>query len=687
MELTEKLAFSSSTNLKIFHLYNFFHKVLLTENKNFIEAFLSEFLEEYLKYVSRFETAGTDPGFTKSLIVQLKKLSEYFLSLNNELNFILEIERIEKQYYKLCKILEDADDESPSEHKAFFPLIEKSAYDIIFGALDSVTVIINKAADNDKFIVVPSEQEMENKIINQIHTSWQLALEHSKKYLTKVHKYHEVIISFDKRLGIYEGNSLGIALTLSFLEQLLKFYNPVYIININDKTAFTGGVNKNGNILSTGEEIIKQKVRVLFYSEIKNFVFPKCEESYAYFAFTQLQHDYPNRKLKLIPVEDFSDVLNRRDLVDIKKQKLILRASKFLRHNWITAATTVILTVLLAFMFLMDFDDNPAFIEISGNEFQVKNRNGKILWTKYLNRGMLASEYSHYLEAFCRVMDINSDGSNEVIIGSGFTQEKKVYDNAIKLYCYDKSKKLLWTYKFNDKVRAKREELEPIYSLFIIDTLSVDNQKCLFLYSNNSPSFSSAIYRIDLKTGRRLPGTLWASGHFSDALIKDINNDGRTDILAVGLDNGFEDQVIFAYTLDTLTSVRLSTDEYTIKDYPISKPILYIRIQKTDYTIYNHLRMAGIGFKSLMDFPNEKKFSFTSLLHHDQSKGQMWVKLDYNLKDIDIIIDNEFRIIRDSLVAKGILKSPYTDTEEYKQIIKKNIWYWNNGNWVKREEL
>ncbi|WP_337866901.1 hypothetical protein [Ignavibacterium sp.] len=427
VELTERLSLSSSINQKIYYYYNFFHKVLATENKNFIEAFLTEFLEEYLKCISRFETAGTDPSFTKSLIVQLKKLSEYFSLLHNDFNISSEIERIEKQYHELCKILEDINDESASEQRAFFPLIEKSASEIIFGALDSIRIIINKTTDSNKFIIVPSEQEIENKIINQIHTSWQLALDHAKKYLTKVNKYHEVIISFDKRLGIYEGNSLGIALTLSFLEQLLKFYNTVYIINIKDKTAFTGGVDKFGNILSTGEEIIKQKVGVLFFSEIKYFVFPKCEESYAYFALTQLQKDYPKRKLRLIPVEDFSDVLNRRDLVDIKKQKVIVRASKFVKNNWISAATTFLLAIFFAYLFVMDFDDNPAFVEIYGNELQVKNKNGKILWTKYLNQGEIAFESSQYLEMFYRVIDIDSDGTNEVIISSGSIEEKKSF--------------------------------------------------------------------------------------------------------------------------------------------------------------------------------------------------------------------------------------------------------------------
>jgi hypothetical protein len=67
--------------------------------------------------------------------------------------------------------------------------------------------------------------------------------------------------------------------------------------------------------------------------------------------------------------------------------------------------------------------------------------------------------------------------------------------------------------------------------------------------------------------------------------------------------------------------------------------------------------------------------------------GNLWMKLDYNLKDFDIIVDNQFRVIRDTLVAQGKLKPPYTDTEEYKNLIKSNILYWKSGEWVKRNEL
>jgi len=65
----------------------------------------------------------------------------------------------------------------------------------------------------------------------------------------------------------------------------------------------------------------------------------------------------------------------------------------------------------------------------------------------------------------------------------------------------------------------------------------------------------------------------------------------------------------------------------------------------------------------------------------------IWYQVDYNLKNINVVIDNRFRVMRDSLVAHGKLSLPYTDTKEYTDIIKSKILYWNDGKWVKKEKL
>jgi len=684
-ELIDKIFSVSSYNRVVLYT-SYFSTVLDTNEELFSEAFLKEFIEDFLTTINKYDVCGAEPSFTNRLIGILKKLSDLNCFENEKLALINETERIKNPYKKLLDILSGKENRNRVEQKAFFPLIDKDALQGYYGIVESVTVRINKAVDNDKFIIVPSEKDIEKKIEVQVKTSWQLALALSKKYLKKTFRFHEVIISFDKRVGFYEGNSLGTALTLSFLNQLLKFYNPVYFINIKEQSAFTGGVDADGNILITGEEIIKQKVKTIFFSEIKNFVIPKFEETYAYFALTQLQQDYPKRKLKLIPAEDLNDVVNRRDLIDIQKQKLVVRSGKFVKKNWISAVVTVLLAMLFSYLFVMDFDDNPVSFYADGQSIYFKNKSGKILWKKDFNLSKRYIDSPNYLKGLVKIVNIDSDEQNEVLfaqLDDSLSKEKNFCD----IKCYSSKGELIWKYSFGDTVSSLREKLLPYYGLIILDTITISKKKNLFIRANSSSSFSSAIFRIDLRTGERVPGTLWCSGHTYAGIIKDIDNDGKKDILCVGLDNGYEDAVFFGYEIDTLTKVRLTTDEYLIRGYKIKDLITYIRLPKTDYDEYKKFRTPGIAGESFVDFKESSSYQFYTMDYLNNNSSCLWYQIGYNLKDVNIIIDSRFRVMRDSLVSHRALPLPYTDTPEFVDIQKNRILYLKNKKWVKREEL
>ena len=676
-ELIEKTINSSSNFLRLYLYQNYFKKVLPLNNPNIEEAFLKEFLDDYIACICKFEVWGVEPEITKTFLEQLKNISQIKIVSENTILLSSEIDRIAKQLEKLNLILDGKVRENGIMDKAFFPLIDKESPSGFYGLLDSVTVRINKTTEDDKFIIVPSEKEIEERIFEQCKKSWFVARELSKKFIKQTSRHHEVIISFDKKEGFYEGNSLGIALTLSFLEQLLKFYNPAYIINIKEQSAFTGGVTEAGEVLCTSEEIIKRKVAAVFFSEINTFVFPKCEETYAFFALTQLKKTYPNRKLKLIPVEDISDIINRRDVVDIKKQKLVIRGGKFVKKNWISAVATVLLAILFGYLFVMDFDDNPSSFSVDGQLLYIKNKNGKILWRKNLIIADNFIDNLAYLNRSIKIVDIDNHGRNEIII----------IENGTLLVCFDAFQKKIWEYEFEDSVSSLREDLNTQYSQNIIDTITIDNKKYLLLIASNGPSFSSAIFRVDLQTGQRCSGTLWAAGHFMDAIILDFDNNGISDVIGAGYDNGYEDLVFFRFELDTVTTVRPTKKEYMIKSYPAAEMIAYIRFPKTDFDNIFENRTPGYLVNSLINQEKYKIFAFAASIPRRPMEMEVSYEVDYNFKDITIVINSNFRVQRDSMVARGILNPPYTDTEEYKNIIKSNILYWKDGEWVKRDEL
>lgn len=686
-ELINQVFDHPSEHLRIQLFHNFFDKVLSTDNINIIESFLSEFIEDYLFSIKKYDSFGVDPFFTERIISQLKKLNNLSLVGNNLSIINAEAIRIEKQLEMLNSILCGIEYYEFNESKAFFPLIDKDSPEGFYGMIDSLIVRISKSSEANKFIIIPSEKEIESRITNQIQNSWIIALRLLKKYVRKPFKYHEVIISFNKKFGFYEGNSLGILLTLSFIEELLRFYNPQYVIKIKEQSAFTGGVSETGVILDTGEDIIKQKVAAIFYSDIQSFVIPKLEETYAFFALTQLKKKFPERNLKLIPVEDINDVLNRRDLVEIKKINPIVRTGKFFRRNWISASATIILAVLFAYLFVLDLDDNPFSIEADGIRVLVKNQRGKLLWQK--NVGIPKSDLFSVaqLKRYVRIVDINEDGKNELIVCRINDDSSETDDTFASVYCYDFKGNKIWSYSFVDTAHSKREILPPVYAITMVDTMTIAGKKSLILISGNSQTFSSALFRIDLRAGERLPGTLWCSGFIVEGLLKDINNDGRKDFIGSGLDNGFEDAVFMAVEIDTLTKVRPTTEEYLIRGYPVAKMLSYIRFPKTDYDIYRKMRMPAIYYNTFIDNPAQKYFQFIVNSDYSQEAAALWYQVDYNLGDVNVIVDNNIRVIRDILVAKGVLQLPYTDTPEYVEKIKSKILYYKDGAWVTRNEL
>ena len=686
--LKEKLTTNYSAQARLLFLFSFFDKVLSTGDKNLIDSFLPEFISEYVFCLKNFSVFGLKPQMHELVIEQAEKIEKNgFVAGYN--GFAETIQRLKNDCEKLQRILNGERTET-TESKAYFPLLEEEAIKetgITIGILESVTIKIHSSKKENKFIIVPSEKEIEEKISEQVKLSWLNAIRIANKYIKRIHPHHEVIISFDKKAGFCKGNSLGTALTLSFIEEIFKTYNSPVSIKVGDGIAFTGGMDEQGKITDTSEKIIKQKTELIFFSDISLFIVPKKEESAANEKLNELRKEFPRRDLKITGMADINDLLDRRTIVEIKKQPVIVRTGKFVKKNWIMLSLISILVLIISFFILKDIDKNPHFFSADGNKLYIKNRSGKVLWEKNVSIPKDLTESQNFLMSVAKVVDINNDGVNEVII----CREQKKYsgdsvDNSA-VRCYNYKGEIIWQFSFADKLLLAEGEQNTDYGLMLLDTLTLNGERSLFLISSNLNSFSSAIYRLDIKNGKRLPGTFWSSGHVISGIIKDIDNDGAAEILAVGYDNGFEEVVFFAYEVDTLTKARPTTKNYLIRNFPVSEMEAYIRFPKTDYDIFYAVRTPLLLSNYFSDDEKRKKYHFAVANVRNSSDASLGYEISYDFADIDVIVDSDFRVQRDTLVAHGILKPPYTDTKEYIDLIKSKILYWHYGGWVKREGL
>lgn len=688
------LSNKSSFTKKLLDLYNYFDKILSFKDQNISEAYITEFIYDYLKLIKYFEAFGVEPNFSLALINQLKILRELCF-LNAESSFILdEIERITSQVNLLYLSLNGNTFDERTKPKGYFILLDKYDNKFIHGFIESITVKISASLNNNNFIIVPSEYEIDERLYIQCEKSWNIAVKITKKYVKKFNKYHEIIIIFNKKIGFYEGDSFGLALTLIFVQELLKYYNPTYQIFIKDICAFSGSITDSEEILETGETLIKRKVRAVFYSDISKYIIPKKDEKVAQKTLEELKRIYPNRNLKIISVENFSDIFNRRDLIDFKKINPFVRSIKFAKKNLVTFFSLIILSIFLSYLLVLDLDNNPETIFLDGEKAYIKNKNGKTLfYLEYLvDKIFLTNPIAKF--NYFKILDINGDEINEIIYVNKKYNPYTKSSNKSSIKCINNKNELLWEYVFEDTVYSEREILPPDYDFKLIDTILIDNKLTLLFWVNNGPSFSTAISGIEVNTGKRIQKTFWGSGHTIDACLHDINNDGIKDIIGCGVDNGFEDAVVWGIEINKINGYRPTTKAYKIKGRNIAELIFYFRVPKQDIDLYFNARHPNIR-NNMLEY---KEFNKTISVGFHTNKNQNLPNpydniptynliIDSSFIVSDIIIISNFRILRDSLVAQGILKPPYTDTNEYKELIKSSVLYWKNEKWVRKDEL
>ena len=139
-KLIEHTMNTSSGIIRFFHFYKYFSIILECRDQNIEEAFLKEFIDDYLLSLSKFEIWGIDPEFTNRLITHLEVLNHSSVMTNNAEALRQIVQRLENEVKKLLLVLDGKEIEEDSERKAYFPLIDKDNTDGFYGIIDSATV-------------------------------------------------------------------------------------------------------------------------------------------------------------------------------------------------------------------------------------------------------------------------------------------------------------------------------------------------------------------------------------------------------------------------------------------------------------------------------------------------------------------------------------------------------------------
>jgi hypothetical protein len=217
----------------------------------------------------------------------------------------------------------------------------------------------------------------------------------------------------------------------------------------------------------------------------------------------------------------------------------------------------------------------------------------------------------------------------------------------------------------------------------MIDTLTEKNKKVLYLFACYEFLYPSVIFKVDLSCGKRLDGELWNPGAIYSSLIKDIDKDGQPEIIAGCANNALKLPCIFSVETNKLSGTNYSTQDYHFIGKTPSHLENCLFLPKTDYSIYKKQYINMFVGGSLVDNTNENKLMFFVKEGNISEETILIYKLSYDFNQIDIIVNSNLRVRRDSLVANGILKMPFTDTKEYTDLLKSQVLRWNRKKFIK----
>jgi len=220
----------------------------------------------------------------------------------------------------------------------------------------------------------------------------------------------------------------------------------------------------------------------------------------------------------------------------------------------ITATAAIGVAAYLIFR-MFTVVDQPQSARLDGSMLIVMNAKGEDLWRKTLPDGFSTEYYSQGLAPRMWFGDLDGDGRSEVLFL--YNPAGTAMSHSTTLICYSDRGKEKWRWH-PGKVLP---ELEGTPSIFQIINLAVLKAKPgeprrIVVSSYHMPFYPHQIAMVD--ANGKTVSEYWHSGHFDFLTLADLDGDGREEIIASGISNGYRQATLVV--LDTNRVFGASTE-------------------------------------------------------------------------------------------------------------------------------
>jgi hypothetical protein len=345
---------------------------------------------------------------------------------------------------------------------------------------------------------------------------------------------------------------------------------------------------------------------------------------------------------------------------------------------------------LCAFLYVFFFTaalvhSEPADFRIDGPELVIVARSGKELWrydTKIENLCDEAAFRKHYqvrkIDAnginidLPRLMirDINGDRKPEVLFSPRANDGRGVSD----LLCFDDRGKLRWRLKPGREMWCGSRLYSDEYFVRGFDAVDIDDDGSLeiVMISQQPPNWLTQLAVLD--ANGRLRGEFWNSGNLSDFASADLNGDGKSELLAVGLNNEYAKGCLIVLDPRNISggSPQMK-NEFTCHDMKAGTEKYYLLFPRTD------VDLATYPMEALTQLCAERP----RILSLTADVSRLIFVLNFDLVIEDITLSHGFMQKHKEALEAGKIHSDYRDPR-YKEALMKGVLYYDGKGWTTR---
>jgi hypothetical protein len=232
------------------------------------------------------------------------------------------------------------------------------------------------------------------------------------------------------------------------------------------------------------------------------------------------------------------------------------------RRRWARLGLGIMgLVAVLALLAYIGFrtlgtDRAPQSARVDGLTLIVMNARGQELWRKSFPQGFWSDYYTDNLAARIWFGDLDGDGHTKVL----FLYHPSVspVSHSTTLICYSDRGEEKWHWtpgKSLPEIAASPVVFETL--AFAVTKPRIGTPPRIVLSSYHRPYYPNQIAVLDAHG--TLLGDYWHSGHLDYMILADIDGDGREEIVASGISNGYRQATLIVLDLDRVFGASTET--------------------------------------------------------------------------------------------------------------------------------